>query len=255
MRRRIIAGNWKMNLGEVPEARDFVRKLRSHMRDIQGVDIVLCPPFTALYELAQVLANSTIELGAQTMHWNNKGAHTGDISPGMLQDLCRYVILGHSERRATGSKEEDNDAIQHKVAAAHAHQLIPILCVGENLTQNEAGETRAFVREQVQTALTGLTPEEVMNTIIAYEPIWAIGTGKAATPAEVNSLIGMTIRGAVADLAGTACGDAIRIMYGGSVKKDNIAAFIAMPEIDGALVGGASLTLDFAALVRNAASA
>jgi len=244
-----------MNVGCVEEARELVRKLRPRVRDVQDVDMVVCPPFTVLHELAQILANSVIALGAQTMHWDESGAHTGEISPVMLQDLCQYVILGHSERRATQSVEEDNAGIQRKAAAAHVYGLIPIVCVGENLEQNEAGETQAFVCEQVRAALTGLSEEQVSRTILAYEPIWAIGTGRAATPVDVNALIGVTIRGAVADVAGAACADAIRVMYGGSVKKENIAGFISMPEIDGALVGGASLSPDFADLIINATEA
>ncbi|MBN2554545.1 MAG: triose-phosphate isomerase [Anaerolineales bacterium] len=255
MRRRLIAGNWKMNLGTVDEAIRFVRAIRPQLSGIEDVDIVLCPPFTVLHELSSVLHNHRIELGAQCMHWEESGAHTGEISPVMLQGLCRYVILGHSERRATRSFESDNAAIHRKVKAALDHELTPIICVGENLAQNEAGETHTFVTEQVQSAFSGLQPQQVAGCILAYEPIWAIGTGKAATPADVNALIGMTIRGAVAEKTGEESAQLIRVMYGGSVNKDNITSFITMPEVDGALVGGASLKPDFVNLIKAAESA
>lgn len=244
-----------MNLGTVHEALDLVRAIRPRVSEVASVDMVLCPPFTVLQPLAEVLTNSRIALGAQTMHWESNGAHTGEISPSMLQSLCEYVILGHSERRATQSSESSNAAIRAKAAAAFEHELTPIICVGENLAQNEAGETDAFVREQVCAALEGLTPDQIKRCILAYEPIWAIGTGKAATPADVNALIGVTIRGAVAAVGGEESAQAVRVMYGGSVKKENIAGFICMPEIDGALVGGASLKPDFAALIQAAAAA
>jgi len=241
-----------MNLGTVDEAIRFVRAIRPQLSGVEDVDIVLCPPFTVLHELSSVLRNNRIQLGAQSMHWEESGAHTGEISPIMLQGMCRYVILGHSERRATRSLESDNAAIHRKVKAALDHELIPIICVGENLAQNEAGETHAFVTEQVQSALSGLQPQQVAGCILAYEPIWAIGTGKAATPTDVNALIGMTIRGAVADATGEESAQLIRVMYGGSVNKDNITSFIAMPEVDGALVGGASLKPDFVDLIKAA---
>lgn len=244
-----------MNLGRVDEALKLVRAIRPRVSDIESVDMVLCPPFTVLQPLADVLSTSRIALGAQTMHWEAAGAHTGEISPVMLQALCDFVIMGHSERRATQSSEASNAAIQAKAAAALQYGLTPIICVGENLAQNEAGETDAFVGEQVRAALDGLSPAQIGRCILAYEPIWAIGTGKAATPADVNALIGMTIRGAVAGVGGEESAQAIRVMYGGSVKKDNIAGFISMPEIDGALVGGASLKPDFAELIQAAAAA
>ena len=252
MRQPIIAGNWKMHLGRVDEALAFVRRIRHPLNEIEGIERVLCPPFSVLAAVAEVLLPTNISLGAQTMHWEERGAHTGEISPSMLEGLCKYVILGHSERRATESMAESDTAINRKVHSAMSHGLNPIICVGENLQQNEAGETHAFVGKQVRAALEGLTAEQAKKCVIAYEPIWAIGTGKAATPADVNRTIGLTVRGAIVELLGEEVAQAVRVQYGGSVNVENIATFMAMPEVDGALVGGASLKPDFVELVRRA---
>ena len=252
MRQPIIAGNWKMHLGCVDEALAFVRRIRHPLNEIEGIERVLCPPFTVLAAVAEVLLPTSISLGAQTMHWEERGAHTGEISPSMLEGLCKYVILGHSERRATESMAESDTAINRKVHSALSYGINPIICVGENLQQNEANETHAFVSKQVRAALEGLTGEQAKKCVIAYEPIWAIGTGKAATPADVNRTIGLTLRGAIAELLGEEVAQAMRIQYGGSVNVENIANFMAMPELDGALVGGASLKPDFVELVRRA---
>lgn len=253
MRIPIIAGNWKMNLGRVDEALAFVRRIRYRLNQIEGVERVLCPPFTVLASVAEALRPTRIGLGAQTMHWANQGAHTGEVSPAMLAGLCRYVILGHSERRAANN--ETDATVNSKAHAALAHGLTPIICVGENLAQNEAGQTDEFVGGQVRAALAGLTAQQAERCVMAYEPLWAIGTGKAATPAEANRVIGLTIRGAIAEMFGEGVAQAVRIQYGGSVNEKNIAAFMAMPEIDGALVGGASLKPEFVELVRQAALA
>jgi triosephosphate isomerase len=198
------------------------------------------------------------------MHWQDQGAYTGEISPAMLAGLCQYVILGHSERRTGRVAVPDQDieasvesdaAVNRKIHAALAHGLVPIVCVGENLAQNEAGQTHEFVGGQVRAALAGLTAKQAERCVIAYEPIWAIGTEKAATPADANRVIGLTIRGVIAEMFGEAAAQAVRVQYGGSVNADNIAAFMAMPEVDGALVGGASLKPGFVELVRRAASA
>lgn len=252
MRQPIIAGNWKMHLGRVDEALAFVRRIRHPLNEIEGIERVLCPPFTVLAAVAEVLLPTSISLGAQTMHWEERGAHTGEISPSMLEGLCKYVILGHSERRATESTAESDPAINRKVHSALSYGINPIICVGENLQQNEADETHAFVGKQVRAALEGLTDEQAKKCVIAYEPIWAIGTGKAATPADVNRTIGLTLRGAISELLGEEVAQAMRIQYGGSVNVENIANFMAMPEVDGALVGGASLKPDFVELVRRA---
>lgn len=252
MRQPIIAGNWKMHLGRVDEALAFVRRIRHPLNEIEGIERVLCPPFTVLAAVAEVLLPTSISLGAQTMHWEERGAHTGEISPSMLEGLCKYVILGHSERRATESMAESDTAINRKVHSALSHGINPIICVGENLQQNEADETHAFVGKQVRAALEGLTDEQAKKCVIAYEPLWAIGTGKAATPADANRTIGLTLRGAIAELLGEEVAQSMRIQYGGSVNVENIANFMAMPEVDGALVGGASLKPDFVELVRRA---
>ncbi|MDY7080052.1 MAG: triose-phosphate isomerase [Chloroflexota bacterium] len=251
-RHPIVAGNWKMHLGQVEEALAFVRRIRYGLNQIEGVERVLCPPFTVLASVAEILRPTHIGLGAQTMHWEEQGAHTGEISPAMLAGLCQYVILGHSERRA--SNNESNTSVNRKVHAALAHSLIPIVCVGENLAQNEAGQTHEFISDQVQAALASLAAEQAGRCVIAYEPLWAIGTGKAATPADANRVIGLTIRGAIAETFGETTAQAVRVLYGGSVNVENIAAFMRMPEVDGALVGGASLKPDFVELVRRAAT-
>ena len=253
-----------MNLGRVDEALAFVRRIRHPLNQIEGVERVLCPPFTVLAAVVEVLRPTQIRVGAQTMHWEDRGAYTGEISPAMLAGVCQYVILGHSERRTgrvvspdenTGTCYESDAAINHKVHAALAHGLTPIICVGENLAQNEAGQTDEFVGGQVRAALAGLQAEQAQQCVIAYEPLWAIGTGKAATPADANRVIGLTIRGAIAVMFEEATARAVRVQYGGSVNVENIAAFMAMPEVDGALVGGASLKPDFVDLIRQAGAA
>jgi triosephosphate isomerase len=255
MRTPLIAGNWKMNLGRPDEAQQFVRSIRGPLHEIKGVDRVLCPPFTALAAVAELLGPTDIGLAAQNMHFENSGAQTGEVSAAMLADLCQYVILGHSERRAAGGQFETEAAIHRKLQAALDAGLTPILCVGQNLQQNEAGQTHEFVGGQVRAGLQGLSAEQAARCVIAYEPIWAIGTGRAATPADANRVMGLTVRGALADLFGEEAAGAVRILYGGSVTAGNIAGFLAMPEIDGALVGGASLKPDFVELVRRAATA
>jgi len=253
MRTPIIAGNWKM-FKTIAEATELVREMRNDLNAIQGVDRVLCPPFTALAAVAELVRPTKIRVGAQDMHWEEKGAFTGEISPVMLKELCQYVIIGHSERRQYFG--ETDETVNKKAKAAFAHGLIPIVCVGENLAQNEAGQTEAFVSGQVKGALKDLSAAQVETMVIAYEPIWAIGTGKAATAAGANAVIGLTIRGTIAGLHGEAVAQKVRIQYGGSVTPDNIADFMTQPDIDGALVGGASLVAGkFVPLVRQAAAA
>jgi triosephosphate isomerase len=254
VRRPLIAANWKMNLGRVDEALALVRQLRPPLTAVSSVDVAICPPFTVIPALAEVLGNSSIGLGAQTMHWAESGAHTGDVSPAMLTGLCGYVIVGHSERRASAGTTATDEAVNRKVLAALEYDLVPIVCVGESATQREAGETDAFVGGQVRAALQGLEAPAAARCVFAYEPIWAIGSGQAATPAEANRTIGLTVRGAIASGFDETVAGMVRVLYGGSVNPENIADFMAMPEIDGALVGGASLTPDFADLVRNAAT-
>jgi len=252
MRRLLIAANWKMHLGRTDEALALVRRLRPPLSAVASVDVAICPPFTVLAALAEVLRNSRIGLGAQTMHWEDAGAHTGAVSPAMLDGLCDYVILGHSERREATGPSSSDEAINRKVLAALEHGLTPIVCVGESAAQRDAGETHDFVGRQVGEALKGVGAEAAGRLVLAYEPIWAIGSGQPATPAEANRTIGLTVRGAVADGLGAAAAERVRILYGGSVKTENIADFVRMPDIDGALVGGASLSPAFADLVNAA---
>ncbi|RME45571.1 MAG: triose-phosphate isomerase [Caldilineae bacterium] len=250
MRTPIMAGNWKMHK-TIAEAVVLAKAVRDAAAGIAGVEVVLCPPFTAIAAVADAVSGSRVQVGAQNMHWEEAGAFTGEVSPLMLQDLCQYVILGHSERRQYFA--ETDEGVNRKVKAALAHNLTPIICCGENLAQNEAGETASFVGRQIRAALEGLTAEQAAQVVIAYEPIWAIGTGRAAEPAAVNSIIGLSIRGVIADLYGEATAQAVRVQYGGSVKPDNVESFLVQPEIDGALVGGASLKADsFIALVQAA---
>jgi len=250
MRRPILAGNWKMNM-TIAEATGFVRSIRRGLNDVKTVDRVLCPPFTALAAVKELLTATEIGLGAQNMHWEEKGAYTGEIAPAMLKELCQYVILGHSERRALFG--ETDEGVNRKIKAALTHGLQPIVCVGESEAEYDAGRTEQVVSGQVRGGLAGLSAEQVSGLVIAYEPVWAIGTGKAATPAGAGAVIGLTIRGTIAALYGEATAQAVRVQYGGSVKPSNVAEFMAHPDIDGALVGGASLTADFLELVRIAA--
>jgi triosephosphate isomerase len=250
VRRPLIAANWKMNFGRAAEALALVRRIRSALSRMAEVDVVLCPPFTVLQAVAEVLGPSPIALGAQNMHWDERGAHTGEVSPTMLTGLCDYVILGHSERRTAAGTLEEDAAVNRKTRAALAHELVPIVCVGESAEQRKAGDTHAFVGDQIGAALEGLTPDPVKRCVIAYEPVWAIGSGQSATPADANRTIAVTVRGRIAAQFGEGTAQAVRVLYGGSVTTDNIAALMAMPEIDGALVGGASLGPDFSELVR-----
>lgn len=241
MRTPIIAGNWKMHK-TVAEAIELAHGVCDAVKDIKGVDVVLCPTFTALSSVKNIVGDTQVGLGAQNMYWEVQGAYTGEISPVMLAELCDYVILGHSERRQYFG--ETDEGVNNKIKAALAHSLIPIVCVGEDLTQNEAGETETFVGGQVNAAFDGLSPDEAAQIIVAYEPIWAIGTGKTADPETANTIIKNSIRGVLVDLYGNDIAEQIRVQYGGSVKPNNIAGFMAQPDIDGALVGGASLKVE-----------
>ncbi len=248
MRKPFIAGNWKMHK-TIAEAMTMVKTLRPLVADIVGVDIAVCPPFTALQAVSQALAESNIGVGAQNMFWEDHGAYTGEISPLMLKELVTYVIIGHSERRKYFG--ETDETVNRKVKAALQHGLLPIICVGEVLEEREAGKTAEVVRRQVLGAYRGIPLEQARLTTIAYEPVWAIGTGKAATPEDANRVIGEVIRGTLASLYDEGTAQMIRVQYGGSVKPANIASFMEQPEVDGALVGGASLKADtFADIVR-----
>ncbi len=250
MRRKFIAGNWKMNKTN-QEAIELVEGLVKELSGIDSVDIVVCPPFTALSDVKDVIDGSNIALGAQNMYFKEKGAFTGEISPLMLKDIgCEYVILGHSERR--GIFGEKSDLIEKKVISAFDHGLTPILCVGETLSEREAGDTFKVVEGELRNELKSLSKEQMKKVVIAYEPIWAIGTGKSATSSDAKEVIDF-IRKILADMFDDNVKDAVRILYGGSVKPDNISSFMKEETIDGALVGGASLKVDsFSAIVKGA---
>ena len=253
MRTPNIAGNWKM-YKTIAEAKTLVQALLPELKTITAVERVLCPPFTALAAVSELAAGSGIGVGAQDLYWEKEGAYTGEVSPAMVRELAQYVIIGHSERRQYFG--ETDETVNLKVQAALAHGLIPIVCVGENLAQNEAGETEAFVSGQVRRGLAGIAPEQARGLIVAYEPIWAIGTGKAATGEAANRIIGRAVRDTLASMFGREVAEAMRIQYGGSVKPGNTPEFLSQPEIDGALVGGASLKPeDFLAIVRAAVQA
>lgn len=248
MRQIIIAGNWKMHK-TVAEAASFVQELKLIVTNTQ-VEVVVCPPFTALAAVSEVLKESNIALAAQNMHWEKQGAYTGEISPVMLKELgVKYVVLGHSERRQYFA--ETDEAVNKKVKAALENGLIPIVCVGETLEQREAGTTQEVVSAQTRGALAGLTPDQVAGLVIAYEPVWAIGSGKTASDEDAQE-VNKYIRKVVADKFGAATAEAVRIQYGGSVKPANAKGLMSQLDIDGALVGGASLKVeDFAGIIKN----
>ena len=251
-RKPIIAANWKMHHDHFV-AIQFTQKLSYLLdkKDTDAVEVVLCPPFTDLRSVQTTIDSDRIpiSLGAQHCHWEDQGAYTGEVSPVMLSKLTvKYVIAGHSERREIFG--ETDELVNKKVHAIWKHNMTPILCVGETLEEREAGETDAKVTRQVQAAFAGVTQERIARTVVAYEPIWAIGTGKNATPEDAEATIAV-VRAAVAEAGGSEAGEDVRIQYGGSVKPGNIAALMERPGIDGALVGGASLDPeDFARIIR-----
>jgi triosephosphate isomerase len=235
----------------VAEARQLVADMAPGMQAVGEVEQVICPPFTSLVAVSAMLAGTGIGLGAQDMYWEESGAYTGQISPAMVAELAGYVILGHSERRTYFG--ETDHSINRKVLAALAHNLIPIMCVGETLAENAASETAAVITRQVREGLQGVDPAKAPQIVVAYEPVWAIGTGKAATGDGANAVVCDYIRKPIADLFGDATAQAIRVLYGGSVTPANAAEFFGQQEIDGALVGGASLKPDFVKIVQAAA--
>ena len=253
MRRLLFAGNWKMNLTAL-EARAVIAALRVNIdRDAAALardrDMMIAPPAVMIPAAAQALAGSSIALGAQNMHFEDKGAFTGEISPPMLLQFgVTHAILGHSERRHIFA--ETDELINRKVIAALGHRMVPILCVGETQAEHDGGHALAVVMRQLQSGLAGVSAADCATMVIAYEPVWAIGTGRTATPHEAQTVHG-AIRQAVADLHGHQAADAIRILYGGSVTADNVDSLVSKPDIDGALVGGASLKADsFARIIR-----
>ncbi len=247
-RKPIIAGNWKMNK-TLEEAKKLAIEVKNNtLARAPEVEVVICPPFTALTEVASIIKGSHVKLGAQNCHWKDSGAFTGEISPIMLKDVgCEYVIVGHSERRQYFG--ETDEIVSMKAKAALAHGLSPIVCVGEHLEHREKGMTKDIIRGQVIGSLRGIEAEEILRAVVAYEPVWAIGTGKTATPEQAQEVHAF-VRNLLIDLYGLEVALKVRIQYGGSVKPANIAALMSEVDIDGALVGGASLeAIQFAEIV------
>lgn len=246
-----VAGNWKMNK-TAAEARELVSKLLAPLMDVAGVDKVLCPPFTSLFAVSSMLEGSGIGLGAQNMHWEEKGAFTGEIAPGMLKEVCSYVIIGHSERRTYFG--ETDATVNKKLHAALKIGLTPIVCVGETLEEYESGRTSEVVLRQINLGFADVDPAIAAGIVVAYEPVWAIGTGKASSGENAQFVHGQVIRPALSRLFGEENAQAMRILYGGSVTSANASEFFGQSDIDGALVGGASLKVDdFVAIAKAAA--
>lgn len=251
MRTFFVAGNWKMNK-TVAEARELVSVMGKELKNVKNVEKVLCPPFMSLVAVANLIGGTDLGLGAQNMHWEDKGAFTGETSAVMLKEFCKYVILGHSERRSYFG--ETDETVNKKVLAAQKHDLTPIVCVGETLAEYEAGLTAKVVRRQILAGLKDVQASLATQIVVAYEPVWAIGTGRASSAENAQSVHGDVLREALKDLFGSETAEAMRIIYGGSVTPANAAEFFAQQDIDGALVGGASLKSDeFIAIARAAA--
>ncbi len=247
MRKRIVAGNWKMNKTPA-EAKALIETLKPLVGNSETTDVVFCPPFIDLALAVEAVKGTNIKIGAQNMYFEEKGAYTGEVAPAMLKEAgVDYVILGHSERR--GYFGETNEDVNKKVLKAFEHDLTPIICVGETLEQREQGITEDLVRLQTKIALKDVSPENAAKAVIAYEPIWAIGTGKTATNEQAQEVC-CAIRKVVAEIYCQEVADKIRVQYGGSVNAGNAADLFAMPDIDGGLVGGASLKADFASIVN-----
>ncbi|MSQ06484.1 MAG: triose-phosphate isomerase [Dehalococcoidia bacterium] len=246
----VVAGNWKMNT-TLAEATALAAGVREGMKALRGVEVILCPPFISLAAVRDAVRGSSIKVGAQNMHFEKSGAFTGEVSAAMLQGLCDYVILGHSERRQLFG--EDDGLINRKVKAAFAHGLRPILCVGETLEQRESGRAAQVVGQQVKAGLAGV--HDITGLVVAYEPVWAIGTGRAATPEIAAEVMGGTIAEALRELFGAAAGQ-VPLLYGGSVNPGNVAGYAGQASIHGALVGGASLqAAQFVEIARATAAA
>lgn len=253
MRTPLVAGNWKMNK-TIEEARSLIYSMSAKLREIKGVEKVLCPPYTALLAVHAQLEGSDLRLGAQNMYWEEKGAYTGEVSPHMVKEMCQYVIVGHSERRTYFG--ETDETVNKKVHAAQKFDLIPIVCVGETLEQYEANQTSEVVARQVRLGLAGVDMTFAPKLVVAYEPIWAIGTGKASSSQNANDVLSKVIRPALSESFGAQAAQSIRILYGGSVTSANAAEYFGCSDIDGALVGGASLKVDeFIAITQAAATA
>ncbi len=250
MRTPIIAGNWKLN-NTISEAVELTSELKDLVEESTDIEIVVAPPFTALDAVGKVIKDSNIALAAQDVYWEDSGAYTGEVSVPMLKDVgCKYVIVGHSERRQFFS--ETNDSVNLKVKAVLSHGIHPILCVGEQLEDREAGRTEAVIKEHVTGGVANLSGDELLSCVIAYEPVWAIGTGKTATPEQAQE-VHKYIRNLLKAIYSNEIASQVRIQYGGSVKPDNAAKLMAQSDVDGALVGGASLQAEsFALIVKNA---
>ena len=253
-RKKIVAANWKMNMTQA-EAGTFAETLLRELAEKSDVEVVIVPPFTAISKVTEVLgASENIKVGAQNMYWEKNGAFTGEISAAMLRDLfVRYVVLGHSERRQLMG--ETDEIVNRKVRAAHEASLRPIVCIGETLEQRERGEVEKVLGTQLRGSLAGLGAKELNDTVVAYEPVWAIGTGKTASAEQAQEAHAF-VRQTLAEISDEATANKIRIQYGGSVKPDNVRTLMSQPDIDGALVGGASLDpRSFAEIVRGAQDA
>ncbi len=241
MRKPLIAGNWKMNK-TVSQAEELAGALKDKLEEKNNVDIVICPPFSSLEAVCRIVKESNIGLGAQNLHWEKEGAYTGEISAPMIKEIgCQYVIVGHSERRQYFG--ETNETVNKKVKAALEFDLTPIVCVGEILEERESGKTFSVIESHLKEGLTGLKKQDILRIVVAYEPIWAIGTGKTATPQQANEVHNY-IRQLLTGIHGEEIASQVRILYGGSVKPDNVSCLMAETEIDGALVGGAALQAD-----------
>lgn len=251
MRKPLVAGNWKMNK-TVEQARQLVAEMLSDLQAVPSVERVLCPPFMALMPVSAMLTGTGIGMGAQNLHWEASGAFTAEVAPAMVKEFCQYVIIGHSERRTYFG--ETDATVNKRVKAALANGLIPIVCVGETLAEYEAGKTADVVTRQMIAGLDGISEEQSGVIVIAYEPVWAIGTGKAASGPGANAVVADVIRVALTALFGKSVAQGTRVLYGGSVTAANAAEFFGQPDIDGALVGGASLKpVEFVKIVAAAA--
>lgn len=252
MRKPFVAGNWKMNK-TVEQARILVAEMLPGLQEVKSVERVLCPPSMSLMPISAMLVGTEIGLGAQNVFWEKSGAFTGELSPEMVKEFCGYVIVGHSERRTYFG--ETDETVNKRVLAALANGLIVIACIGETLAENEAGQTSQVLERQIREGLNNIPEDQLSRLVIAYEPVWAIGTGRAATGIDANRVVAASIRPVLRELYGKQTAEATRVLYGGSVTAANAAEFFSQPEIDGALVGGASLKpAEFVSIVRAAAA-